>query len=523
MSLWWSEAKEVEDLRELAEAQVEKLKNMKLDFELSNNHPDRIAYNSFLCDDMIKETNLWLNKPRVDHLEQLESEPERKPWPIKLIYEQKHAARNARLFLTQRPNNIISSDSVLYSFNDGIWTGLSDKALETEIRETDPSDFLDVDNVRKMVHGVHQLSAVEQRPFEWLDQPTRDLSSEGVVLFRNGLFDFKNSKLIPHNGSYFATGLPDHDFNPVAECPTWMNWLNETLDPEFHETLQEWFGYCLIPDIRAHRFMTFVGKTRSGKSTAHNVLCDLIGSQHIASSMMSDLSGSFGLENFLDKRLVVVPDANDNKRGNNATALERLKSITGGDEVSVNRKNIAMITARLKARVLITCNQLPKFVDESGALAARMLIIRFESSFLGKEDRYLGARLKQEASGIANWAIMGLYQLLDNDYRFTECDKGKDEVKIAARAQSPALRFAEECLSVTGKHGDFTPMSEIYSTYQYWGPLEEGLSSVDYRNQTELMDDLVAALDGVKRTQRRIAKRPVYGLSGVSNVLDPRT
>lgn len=512
---WWEEAASADDLRQIAREQAERYRNMAFDFRLSDSHPVRVETTAKQWEEIANDLTAWAEKPRCDVLERYREEAKTKPWPVRLVYEHKHGAKNARLFLGQRPGRLISSDGTLFSFESGVWKETSDDALAAEVRRTDPTDVLDVDHVAKIVKGVHQSTVINARPFEWLDPTGNEAPPENLALFRNGLLDVGDGMLIPHDGRYFATGLPGHDYDPFADCPTWRHWLDETLDTSFHRTLQEWFGYCLTPDVRAHHFMNFLGGTRSGKSTAHSVLRELVGLQHAASAMMPDLGSDFGMQNFLDKRLIVVPDAHDAPTRNRAAALERIKSVTGGDEVSVNRKNRPIVNATLRARILITCNRLPKFIDESGALAARMLIVRFDRSFRDREDRDMGAKLKAEMAGIANWSLEGLARLRANHFRFTVGTLGRAEVEDAARTQSPALRFAETRLAVTGDPDDFTPMADIYRAYRDWA-IEEGLGRAELRNQTDLGHDIRAALRGVQYTQRRRERKQVYGLSSVS-------
>ncbi|MEM7120559.1 MAG: phage/plasmid primase, P4 family [Pseudomonadota bacterium] len=518
VATWWEEATPADDLQQIAREEAERYRDLAFDFRLSDNHPDRIELAARQWEGLADELTAWADRPRRDALERCRVEAAEEPWPVKIVFEQKHGAKNARLFLARRPAPIISSSGTLFSFDSGAWAEMSDDMLAAEVRETDPTDFLDVDHVAKIVKGVHQIAVVSASPFEWLEPDGSEPDPEDLVLFRNGLLNVMTGKLIPHDGRYFATGLPDHDYEPFAECPTWMRWLDETLDPSFHPALQEWFGYCLTPDICAHHFMNFMGVTRSGKSTAHNVLRDLIGRQHATSAMMPDLGSDFGMQSFLDKRLVIVPDAHDTPTRNRAAALERIKSITGGDEVSVNRKNLSIVNATLRVRIVITSNRQPKFIDESGALAARMLIIRFERTFRGHEDRHMGEKLRAELSGIANWAIGGLLRLRSNGFQFTVGELGRAEVDDAARSQSPALRFAEARLTVTGNDADFVPMSVVYPAYRDWA-YKEGLSRAEIRNQTDLAHDIRAGVRGVKSTQRRREAKRVYGLSGVSAVV----
>ncbi len=509
----WDDGKPADDLRTLARRQAGQHRNDAFDLELDGNHPDRIA----AVERWAAEAEAWARKPRHDLMAKLAEKEDLPRWPWKLVYEQKHGARNARLFVGQRERaglKTLSSDDVLFTLRDGAWRETSDGQMAAEVRSTDPGDVLDVQDVKKLVDGVHQLRAVSAKPFEWIDPRDDDPRPEDLTVFRNGLLDVSTGQLIPHDGRYFATGLPDHAYDPLVEAPTWMQWLDDTLDPSFQPTLQEWFGYCMTPDVSAHKFMVLLGGPRSGKSTAHGVLHGLIGVQHSSPIMMPDLGGEFGLECLVDKRLAIIPDAHDAPARNRGAALERVKSITGGDPVSVNRKNRPIIQARLKTRLLVTCNRLPKFIDESGALAKRMLIVRFDRSFFDREDRTMGDRLAAEMPGIANWALQGLARLRSNGMRFTVGEGGRQEVELAAMSQSPAARFAAERLTVTGDTEHFTPMKTVHKAYNDWA-LGEGLNGGEHRSQADLWQDLVAALPNVRYLQRRVDGKQTWGLAGV--------
>src|SRR5690606_11951652 len=140
----------------------------------------------------------------------------------------------------------------------------------------------------------HDLVYHPARPFSWIDQPDQAPAPQDLVLFNNGVLNVRNDELLPLDGSYFATAVPEYGYEDWPECPRWMKWLDERLDPSFHATLQEFFGYALVPDTTMHRFVTFTGPPRSGKSTAKNVLERLVGREHISQKQLSDLGKEFG-------------------------------------------------------------------------------------------------------------------------------------------------------------------------------------------------------------------------------------
>jgi phage/plasmid-associated DNA primase len=319
------------------------------------------------------------------------------------------------------------------------------------------------------------------------------------------MFDFESGKLLPHTHRYFATGLPEFNYHPDATCALWEEKLGEWLAPSFHPTLQEFVGYLLTPDTRIEALLAMIGATRGGKGTISQVMQWLVSREHYTARTLNDLGGSFGLEGCTDKRIIFIPDAHDSKVDNRNVVLDRLKCISGNDDVSVNRKNKTIVTTRIPAKIVLVANRHPKFLDESGALAARQVLLIFGNSFKGKEDRDLRAKLRDELPGIANWALDGLRRLRMNGNRFTIGAEGNAASRELAESQSPALRFAHERLTVTGDLEDHVPLADAYAAYEDWAAYTEGLSSRERRNRDDFKHDLMAALmtKGVQHGRRR--------------------
>jgi P4 family phage/plasmid primase-like protien len=428
-------------------------------------------------------------------------------WPRPMHYDAKqHNSKLAESLLADRPAKLIFSDGTFYTLEDGkVWRELPDTELAAEIRQTDPALVLDTPRIWGIVSAVKLMAFTKARPFEWIDEPHDAPLANDLILFRNGLFDFATGELAPHTGRYFATGLPDFDHDPAATCPLWREKLGEWLHPSFHPTLQEFVGYMLTPDTRIETLLAMIGATRGGKGTIAFVMQSLVGPDHHCSRTMNDLAGEFGLEGVTDKRVMFIPDAHNTELSRRSAALERIKSITGNDVLSVNRKNKGIINARIPAKLVLVANQHPKFLDESGALAARELLLIFRNSFRGKEDRELRSKLAAELPGIANWAMEGLRRLRDSGGKFTIGAEGKAASRELAESQSPALRFARDCLIVTGDPDDFEGLPEVYERYEQWASFVESLGSREKRNRDDFKSDLVAALTsrGVVYERRR--------------------
>ena len=123
--------------------------------------------------------------------------------------------------------------------------------------------------------------------------------------------------------------------------------------------------------------------------------------------------------------------------------MERLKSIAAGDPVTINRKFVKQdLDVPLAAKIVLTANVHPKLLDESGALAAREVLVMFERSFADRKDVGLTDKLLTELPGIANWAIEGLHQLRIQQGQFTIGARGAKALEDLKAEQSTALRFA---------------------------------------------------------------------------------
>jgi P4 family phage/plasmid primase-like protien len=456
-----------------------------------------------------------------------------RPWPRPLVYEHHHGAKNAALFLGQRkPRRIISSDGTLYSLgDDGLWHELPKTDLEAEIRATDPARFLDVHDIDKMVRAIHHETAAKCRPFQWLKPRAGDPTPSDLILFRNGRFNFRTKELVPHDGRYFATAAPVFDYDPDATCPLWDRCMREWLPESYHNTIHEFAGYTMTADTRLEKMLVLVGTGRSGKSTVARVLSWLCGTAHAVSRSLAELGGDFGLEGTLDKRLMLIPDAHDCEVRQRSVVLARIKGIVGNDELSINGKNVKIASANVPVRIIMVANRHPSFIDESGALSLRELLIHFGNSFVGREDRNLSTKLRRELSGIANRALAGLTRLRASRNTFTVGKDMEAATLELRRLQSPALDFVMSKLILTRNDDHFCPDYRLYELYGDFCK-ENGIGGRLRRTLANLKTDIVAALGkGVRATQRRVkidrygyamnSSSPSHGLAGLKAPREP--
>lgn len=293
------------------------------------------------------------------------------------------------------------------------------------------------------------------------------------IAVQNGILDLRKvlageqDVLRPHSPLWFSPTCLPHDYDPRATCPNWFQFLYDTLDDDIERInlLGEWFGYCLTTDTRYQSILMLQGPRRSGKGTTLRILRKLIGEANCASPRLSRLDRDFGLWGLLGKTCAICPDAHVG-RGNEAVGiLEILKSISGEDELEVQRKYLPSINVRFRIKFTLAVNDLPKFGDSSGALASRMHIIRYKNSWLGQEDRQLEERLSTEMPGILNWSIEGL-QRLQQQGRFTKPRDSEEIEEELERISSPITAFVRD-MCITSP-AEMIKRSELYSAWESW-------------------------------------------------------
>jgi putative DNA primase/helicase len=246
--------------------------------------------------------------------------------------------------------------------------------------------------------------------------------ADELVAVGNGLLHLPTlltgqSTLLSHTPALFTLNALRYNYEEDATCPTWERLLTQIWpkDVDSIRTLQEWFGYVLLPDTRQQKLLMLIGPPRSGKGTIARILRMMLGESNVASPMMRSLSGSFGLWGLPGKLLAIVPDASEARASN--SLVELVKCLTGEDAIDVDRKNLApMSSVKLTTRLMVIANQAPLMTDSSGAIGHRIVALETRRSWAGQEDQHLTDRLMAELPGILLWAMKGWRRLNDRGH-----------------------------------------------------------------------------------------------------------
>ena len=261
-------------------------------------------------------------------------------------------------------------------------------------------------------------------PPAWLPGTPKKLAKlkpAEIISCRNGLLHWPTRKLYPQTAQFFTRCALPIDFDKTAQAPErWLSFLAEVTAtaegasrPELVTLVREMFGYLISGETNLQRVFFLAGQRRSGKGTIMRIATALIGEINTASPTIKQLGGDFGLQNIIGRSLGTVTEMDTETKSQAAAAASVINGISGEDLQSINRKGKDFWTGYLSVRFVLAANKLPNFGSHTMALASRLLIMPFDVSFEGKEDRSLTDKFKEAAAlaGILNWALDGLEDL----------------------------------------------------------------------------------------------------------------
>jgi len=238
----------------------------------------------------------------------------------------------------------------------------------------------------------------------------------------NGVLDIDTMELTPNDPKYGFRSILPFPFDPQAKAPTFQTMLTNVTqdDQSLQSILLEFMGYALSSDqCRADKILILTGEGQNGKSRFLNILRALGGSG-VTSLGVRDLQNAFhrqGLDGALFNVMEEVPPFSDQN------VWEDLKALATGSLVTASKKFKDAYNFENKAKLIMTCNSLPKGTDPTHGYYRRLLIVPFEARF-SAEDGNLDVNIDQrvidnELPGVLNMVLEGYKRLKTNEYQFS--------------------------------------------------------------------------------------------------------
>lgn len=310
-------------------------------------------------------------------------------------------------------------------------------------------------------------------------------SDPNLIACQNTIINLAEiEKPVPPNSALFIRKAMNVAYDPEAECPRWLQFINEIFpDTETAVFIQRYLGSCLYRVQRDQVFLILYGpQGRNGKDILVRVLAEILGDFYCSFPVEDLTSAGQGKRNVLYLLEGMCLASLSEPAANAELSIELVKLLTGGGWITADRKFKDPYQFLLGVMFVLLTNHKPRLKHHDSALAERLLLVLMDQRFLDAPDplkpnehladKNLLAALMSEKQGILNWLIDGwvIYQAAGlcpppavlkerNDYISEEDLVG---------------RFIEEKLKSKPDSEEF--LKAVYTAYRDWA-VAEGLRS----------------------------------------------
>lgn len=295
-----------------------------------------------------------------------------------------------------------------------------------------------------------------------------------IINLKNGYFNLDSGKIVPHHSNYISTNQLPIYYDPKAKAPKFKEFLNDVFenDEERYHLIKNIMGYILHKGTPIHKVFIFTGSGSNGKSVLAKILTRLYGEFNVSSTPLNEMEGAFGIQD-LDGKLVNIASENESTLKVNT---QRLKAITSGDSILINKKHQAPKTKALYVKLILLLNRLFITDDHSNGLYRRLTIIPFYRTYvesrqvLLENQAYMNPNLEkellEELSGIFNFAYEGYQQLKESNWDLPCCATSESELRKFKVMNDSVGTFVDECLEYA--NGETILQSDISKRYTAW-------------------------------------------------------
>jgi putative DNA primase/helicase len=334
-----------------------------------------------------------------------------------------------------------------------------------------------------------RLSPMNKRAKGMLEVPMKAFDADPLMInVANGTLVVRRPEACPpdeplivlkaHDAADMITKISPVTYDPSATCPKFDGYLLQVQPNERQRRfIMQWHGLSLTGDVSEQRMVVYWGRGRNGKGvlmeTCAYVAGDYADSVPVETFLANPIqkSGSAATPDLAKLPGVRYLRTGEPEKGSKlGEAL--IKRVTGGDPIDARDLNKGFFTFFPQFKLTIACNYKPKIGGSDEGIWGRMTLVPW-LAFIPPEqrDRQLGAKLRDEASGILNRLLDGLRDWLEHGLVLGE----EIEAATAAyrRDSDDVGRFLEDCV-VMADTDTKTAVTEMHATYIAWARVNGG-------------------------------------------------
>lgn len=265
------------------------------------------------------------------------------------------------------------------------------------------------------------------------------------ICFKNGMYDCREKRLLPHSPKYRAINQIPHEYKPdaVHEGKRTEEFLNFICpDPDNREMLLQYSGYMHTRDVGQQKFLVMLGEGGSGKSTFIRLMEASVGSRNLSNISLTDLQQRFASFGLMGKLMNSCADLE-------ISALEDtniLKKVLGEDTLRAEQKGRDAISFRSYAKLIFSTNELPLVKNEKTNGFYRRLLVLPINRVPEKKDPNLMDELMQEIDYFTQLSVKAVERMYENEIIATSADSERAVSQLRCDSDTVQAFLMEECV-----------------------------------------------------------------------------
>ena len=282
----------------------------------------------------------------------------------------------------------------------------------------------------------------------------------------NGVYDLMKKELKPHDPRRLIFTYIKASYDESAECPVFNGFLKQIThgNPQLEERFWMAIGYLMIYPARGKFFIVMGYARDSGKSVLGNFIQRLYPEESVGNLRLQEMKGTFASMSFLNAVINLELDMPNAKL--NAEVASRLKQITGGDSITVQRKYLSPVTLKRRIKFVFAGNY-PLCIDgEDDALQKRIVFLPFDESIPDdQQDPDLEKKIWDERDAIVTKSLHYARKLVKLNYKFPEIPQ-VDNAKCIV--QNSAIKSVGQFVEESCERCDpevKTALEDLYDAY----------------------------------------------------------
>jgi putative DNA primase/helicase len=342
--------------------------------------------------------------------------------------------------------DVLTSRPYIYYKKMNSWKDIKEEAFFFRELIAEETGFIPLDDDMKVL-------------YQYVRNPVREDSD--WVNFKNGSVNSETGEFKKPSDEIFTQTWINFNYRSDANGEYIERVLREILCDEKdgdskYTFFLEMVGYLFTGGNTHNRMFFLTGTGANGKSTLMHLITEIF-KGYTCAVQLQDLSRNFGLQPLLGKKVNIVYDLSAKA----LTDIGSIKAITGGDEISIDRKFESTISVRLGTKILATGNILPKVDEATFAFFRRVVHLELKNRFTNP-DRGIYNKISADIEGI-EWliynSIKAYQKVSENGWTINE---DISTVQDTYHRVSDPLNWICEKIFENGNEDDFLTREQVY-------------------------------------------------------------